>query len=315
MKVALLSGWHVHAKEYGEGIGKAGGKLALVWDDDIKRGEQLAKELSVPFEQSLDIVLKNSEIEGVIVTTSTKDHVDIITKAANAKKHIFTEKVLAATVDECKEIKRALDMHNVKFCISLPHRTFKANLYIKSLIDNNSLGDVTYLRIRNAHGGSVQKWLPARFYNKDEACGGAMMDLGAHPMYLIRWFLGRPISVTSQFTEVSGNAIDDNCVSTFAYKNGAIAVSETGFVSPSSRYIVEVYGTKASVIATDGDVQLFNDGKWIKPDMSSLEDAPNALSTWVSGSIEFDYSAAQELSEMMEMAYKAHEKRLQYRFS
>ena len=42
-----------------------------------------------------------------------------------------------------------------------------------------------------------------------------MMDLGAHPMYTLNWFMGEPKTVTSQFTNVTPRAVEDNAVSVF----------------------------------------------------------------------------------------------------
>jgi predicted dehydrogenase len=314
-RAALISGWHVHAHEYGVKIGEIdGAELACVWDDDAERGKSLAEKLNVPFEPSYEAILADSSIHGVMINTATNEHVKFITAAANAGKHIFTEKVLACTVAECREIKEAVDRANgqsgVRFCISLPHRTMPRNLFVKKVIEDNELGTVTYLRVRNAHGGAVQDWLPSRFYDNAEAGGGAMMDLGAHPMYLIRWLMGRPQSVASVYTEHMKKGTDDNCVSVFAYENGAVAVSETGFVSPFSPFLMEVYGTEGSLIVNNNEVTLFKERErekgWITADLSGTAELPNALAQWVSGDIIFDYEAAEGLSEMMELAYAAY---------
>jgi len=309
--VALLGCWHVHAKDYAQEIGRvAGAKLAAVWDNDPARGGQLAAQFNVPFVPNLEAVLADRSIDGVIITTETTAHVEIITKAADAGKHVFTEKVLAPTVAECRQIKAALDRNRVRFCVSLPQRTFKHNLFAKKTLDSGVLGKLTYLRIRNAHGGAIAGWLPDRFYNNAEAGGGAMLDLGAHPMYLIRWLLGRPQSVVSAFTELANKGTDDNCVSVFTYKDGVVAVSETSFVSPFSPFTLEAYGTTGTLliqrIGSTLQIKLHTNGTWSDADASNESDIPSALTQWTTGNILFDYAAAEALTEMMEHAYLAH---------
>lgn len=75
-----------------------------------------------------------------------------------------------------------------------------------------------------------------------------MMDLGAHPMYTLHWFLGEPKSIVSQFTKVTGRAVEDNAVSVIEFENGTIGVSETGFVTNGIPYVMEMQGTKGGLM-------------------------------------------------------------------
>lgn len=79
-----------------------------------------------------------------------------------------------------------------------------------------------------------------------------MIDLGAHGMYLIDWFLGLPKKYASAFTvwdhnEKNKSGLEDNATTVMTYEDGAIAVNETGFVSFAEPVIFEVNGDKGSV--------------------------------------------------------------------
>ena len=88
------------------------------------------------------------------------------------------------------------------------------------------LGSVTTLRVRVAHGGATDNWLPAHFYDAVQCGGGAMMDLGAHVMYLTRWFLGRPVRAVALFNKFTDHAVEDNAVTVFEFPGRAIAMAE-----------------------------------------------------------------------------------------
>ena len=75
-----------------------------------------------------------------------------------------------------------------------------------------------------------------------------MMDLGAHPMYTLHWFLGEPKSIVSQFTEVTHRGVEDNAVSVIEFEGGAIGVSETGFVTNGIPYVLEMNGTEGGLM-------------------------------------------------------------------
>ena len=108
-----------------------------------------------------------------------------------------------------------------------------------------------FVLVRNVHGGSVQNWLPNTFYDAEQCGGGAMIDLGAHPMYTLPWLLGKPITVQSLFSNVTDRGVEDNAVSLIEFDQGAIGVSETGFVSVDNPYTLEISGTQGCLYIRD----------------------------------------------------------------
>lgn len=249
MNIAVLGAWHVHTMEYAKAIqDNPGSTLTCLWDDNAERGRETAEKLGVPFQPDLDAVLSDPSIQGVSVTTATSEHPRVLIAAAKAGKHIFTEKVLAFTNPEAEEIAKAVKESGITFTISYPHKTRPTLKAAKEILDSGKLGQVTYARVRNVHDGSSAGWLPPHFYNAAETGGGAMMDLGAHPMYTLAWLMGEPKSVVSTFTTVTGKPVEDNAVSVLEFENGAIGVSETGFVSTGIPYVLELSGTKGSLM-------------------------------------------------------------------
>lgn len=327
LKVAMLSGWHVHAREYANQIKNTKNvELTAVWDENPQRGSKWAKELGVPFENDLIKCLERQDVDAVAVSSPTNMHKDIMVSAANAGKHIFTEKVMALNVKECKAIYEAVKETGVKFCISFPHRTLPQNLFVKMAVEQKLIGEVTLLRVRNAHNGAVANWLPAHFYDVVQCGGGAMMDLGAHPMYLSRWLLGKPKRLTAMFNSFTGKEVEDNAVATIEFENNAIAIVETGFVSTHSPFSLELYGTDGSVFVggPQGQVQIRSNAiasdiqGWIRPDKLPAP-LPSAIDQWVNGilhnePIHFGIEEGTQLTELMQAAYMSHRERCEINF-
>ena len=91
--LALIGAWHVHTIGFVEEALKTGmAQLNVVWDDDQERGKAFARQFDVRFEADLDKVLKRKDVDAVIVECATTKHKDVIIKAANEKKHIFSDK-------------------------------------------------------------------------------------------------------------------------------------------------------------------------------------------------------------------------------
>src|SRR5215208_4950515 len=115
IRLAVLSFWHVHAKDYSKQAAEhANTEIAAIWDDLPERGRAAAQQWGAQFEASLPALLARDDIDGVVVVTPTNEHLDVMTSAARAGKHIFTEKVLASTLREANQILAAVEQAGVK---------------------------------------------------------------------------------------------------------------------------------------------------------------------------------------------------------
>lgn len=266
----------MHADDYAkEALENLDIQIKKVWDDNVERGEQWAKELDVPFEENIDKVMKDDDIDAIIVTTSTNLHTEILLKACQHNKHIFTEKVLALSVKESEEIWKAKLKYNVQLMVSLPRLTEKEFLCAEEAVEKGWLGNLTMIRCRLAHDGAVIpdgeefEWLPDRFYDKQRAGGGALVDLGAHPIYLTNRLMGKSISVYAHLQSISDQyEVDDSAVVTVEYESGALGIIETSFLSHGSPFQLQLYGTEGTLLAEDGKVKIkrkqYQDDKWLE---------------------------------------------------
>ncbi|WP_372010118.1 Gfo/Idh/MocA family protein [Paenibacillus chitinolyticus] len=262
LKVALLSFWHVHALDYEKDANQhPGTQVTAIWDEDPARGRKEAENRGIPFYENLAELLADDEIDGIIVTTPTHLHRDVMVAAAKAGKHIFTEKVVAATKKESDEIMDAVREAGVVMTVSLPRLNAPYTLAIRDILEQGVLGKLTLVRTRLSHNGGLSReegggWLPERFFDESAAQGGAMIDLGCHPMYLTRLFLGMPESLTANYGSVTGRSAEDNAVSVLRYPNGALGIVEAGFVNSHSPFVIEIHGTQGTLLYSQHDDKL-----------------------------------------------------------
>lgn len=314
----MLGKWHVHAPGYAKEAAKYGGTCKAVWDPDKAVADAWAKELDCDAYEDLDALLARDDIDCVIIGTPTSMHYEVIMKVIAAGKHIFTEKTLAPTVKECEEIAAAIREKGLLFEISYPQRTWPSVLYAKQIIESGVLGKISIGRFRNAHGGASANWLPAYWYEKKDACGGAMMDLGCHPMYIAAYLFGMPARISSMYNTLTDRPVDDNAVNTIEFRNKVIAIVETSFVSPVSPWAFEIYGTDGYLCATDQHVSIstaetrkYTNGMVPVTNLPKPLDAPlNNFIKAVDGKaeIQFGLDDAIDLARLLENAYISHEK-------
>lgn len=312
LNAALVGAWHVHFDQYAaEFSARPDCRVTALWDDNPVRGAACAQTYGCPFVPDYDALLARPDVDAVIVCSATSQHTTLIGKAARAGKHIFTEKVLAFTYEEARQLAEDIRRSGVCFCISFPWLCRDFVQAAKRAIDSGALGDITYARIRNCHNGAIAGWLPAHFYDPATCGGGAMMDLGAHSMYLLDTFLGLPETVTSVFTHVTGKPVEDNAVSLLTYANGAVGAAETGFTAQNDPYRIELCGTKGTFLSggPDGATVLNTDGTFRPAELPVP--LPGPIDQWVDGILHGgpilgDIAAAVRLSQLMETAYRAH---------
>jgi len=314
MKVAICGVWHVHAGGYAK-TAKENAEVIGVWEADSERKAKFAENHEIPVFDTLEDLLA-SDAEGVIVCASTDIHADVMVKIADAGKHIFTEKVLTLTDEEADKVAEAVKRNNVKFVISYPWKKNPGVITLKNMVDAGEIGVINFFRFRNCHGGSASNWLPKHFYNAKECGGGAMIDLGAHGMYLTDWFCGVPVSYKSVFTNacinedanaLNSDRVEDNAVTVMGFENGCIAINETGFVSKNYPCVLEIGGSA-------GSLMWYGDNTIIKRSEAGLEEIKvdesvatiSPLRQFLSDNILPGYGIeeAKRLTHMMVEAYK-----------
>ncbi len=314
MKVAIYGVWHVHAGGYTRKAMEMGEVVGFYEPDDTL-AENFKNEFNLPRFSSSEELL-SSEAEGVIVCSASNEHASDMVKIANAGKHIFTEKVLALTEAECDMIEEAVSKNGVKFVISLFQKYIGSRIAVKNVAESGELGKINYMRFRNCHAGSLEGWLPAHFYNKEQCGGGAMIDLGAHGMYLVNWILGMPISAKSVFTLACENEdaenknidkVEDNAVTVMSFSDGAIAINETGFVSTNSPTVLEVCGENGYVRMEGNNVikcTKQTEGRIVSVPVAQSLSEP--IEQFLSGNIlsGCGMDEAKALTHMMVMAYE-----------
>ncbi|GGA02072.1 dehydrogenase [Paenibacillus marchantiophytorum] len=331
IRVAILSYWHVHAKDYARMAAEhPQTEIAALWDENPQRGRQKAEELGVPFYEVLPELLANPDIDGVIVVTPTTQHREVLIAAAAAGKHIFTEKVVATTTKACNEILAAVETAGIKLVVSLPRLYTGFTQAAQRLIQGGDLGTVTTVRIRLAHNGALPTdaspngSLPAHFFDPLESGGGAMIDLGCHPMYLARLFLGLPERVSAGYGSITGRQVEDSAVTIMHYANGALGIVEAGFVNSYSQFNIEVQGTEGSLLYDRSDNKLLmrksgGPAEW--QEVTEMPEAvPTAFEMWVShiqqGTIATENIAvARDLTRLMEASNLSAQSGAAYRLS
>lgn len=256
LKVGFISTWHVHSGGYAKELLDSGKvEIVALWDQDVARGKAWAEKFSVVFEPDYDKFLA-LDFSAVICNAPTTMHPELLHKAVSAGKHVFTEKLLATNTADCQKLCNAIDRSGITFTISLPLRGSSPMLYAKTLVEKGTLGRVTGARMRRSHNGLSAGWLPEYWFDTAMTGGGAMMDLGAHPVYMLSFLFGMPKRLSGLASNPYGTTSDENAIAVAEFEGGVIGTCETAFVTSGVPDLLEIYGTEGSLFINGETVKL-----------------------------------------------------------
>ncbi|WP_347835642.1 Gfo/Idh/MocA family oxidoreductase [Gracilibacillus sp. JCM 18860] len=113
---------------------------------------------------------------------------------------------------------------------------------------------------------------------------GALIDLGAHPIYLTNRLAGPARSLSAMLQSTSDQYdVDDNSVVLVEYESGAIGILETSFLSSGSPFQLELYGTEGTLLVEEQSVRLKTDTDWV--DVTDTVYEPMPMEQWCMPSI------------------------------
>jgi myo-inositol 2-dehydrogenase/D-chiro-inositol 1-dehydrogenase len=197
-------------------------------------------------------ILADTEIDAVLICSSTNTHSPISVEAIKAGKHVFCEKPIDHDVDKIKEVIEALKDSKVKYQVGF-NRRFDHNFEaVKNAVVAGKIGEPHIIKVT-----SRDPEPPSAEYAA--VSGGMFLDMTIHDFDMVRFLAGcdaEEIYVQSAVLvdPAIGEAGDvDTAVITIKMENGAIAVID------NSRKAVYGYDQRAEVFGSKGMVATAND--------------------------------------------------------
>lgn len=163
--------------------------LSIICDIDKERMVKFAQEFNCEVEGDWRKVVKNQNIQAIMIATTNK-WLSIIAAAAILEgKHVLIEKPGSKNLKELEKITSAYKKKKVVLMFGYNHRYHSAIILAKKLVDSKKYGKVLFIRAKYGHGGRLGYEKEWRF-NKEIAGGGELLDQGAHLIDLVNYFSG-----------------------------------------------------------------------------------------------------------------------------
>lgn len=218
------------AKRHSELLGNGqieGATLVSVCDLVANKAEAIAAPFGVPWFTDMHEMMKQTELDVVVILTESGLHSEHVIALAPYGKHVVVEKPMALTLEGADAMIRACDQHGVRLFVVKQNRFNVPVLKLREALEAGRFGKLTLGTVR------VRWCRPQRYYDQDAwrgtwaLDGGVLTNQASHHVDLLEWMMGDVESVFAKATTALADIeTEDTAVVILKFKSGAVGVIE-----------------------------------------------------------------------------------------
>lgn len=210
--------------------------------------------------KDLSDLLKQVKPAVVLAYNPTDEHLQVAELCMPLKVPVMVEKPLAINKEQATRIAELAKEHQTLFLTNYETTWYKSNQYLKALVDEQAIGAITKMMVKDGHQGPKEIGCSADFLRwlTDPAKngGGALMDFGCYGANLMTWLKKgeRPKAVTAITKQLKPNIypkVDDDATILLEYEDGSTGIIQASWSWPYSVKDLQVYGAAGQWHAVD----------------------------------------------------------------
>ncbi len=205
-------------------------------------------------------VINDTSIQAVVVATPVSTHFPLGKAVLESGKHLFIEKPMAASADECRQLVNIAKTKNLQVMVGHTFLFVPAVRMIKDLIRDGELGDIYYVNIQRVNLGIFQKDV------------NVVWDLVPHDVAMLNYlFDSTPtrVSATGQCFVQREKELEDVAFVTLEYPQGQMAHLHVSWLDPNKIRNATFVGSKKMVVYDDvamtDKIRIFDKGVDVMP--------------------------------------------------
>ena len=241
-----------HAKNVAFRIPNA--ELTAMCDLNNEKLEEVKNEWNIKYTYNdFNEMIKNEELDAIVISSPSGLHTEQIANALEAGLHVFCEKPLGTTVEECKVAEAAVEKHADKvFMLGFMRRYDPSYAYAKEKIANGEIGTPILFR---GYSQDPESCIEGAIAYAGHS-GGQFIDMAVHDIDLVRWMMGsEPKSIFAiggcyahpEFAEYNDG---DNVGALMHLESQAMAFIFAGRTAPHG------YNVETEIIGTEGILRI-----------------------------------------------------------
>ncbi len=223
-------------------------EVICVSDLQEELAKNLAKNLGTNYTTDYHELLDNDNIHAVLIASPPFLHAQMAVDAANTGKHVFSEKPMAPTLEDCDAMITAASANGVKLTIGLVCRYHATHSKVREIVHSGELGTPVNMMVHRIggpwRGGHRTPWRLERAKS-----GGSLMEINAHEIDFMRWTCGDVASVYAAGGQYVQEDTDypDVVLASLNFENGAVGLLHSSHAAAVGRYGGRVDCEKGSI--------------------------------------------------------------------
>jgi predicted dehydrogenase len=199
-------------------------KLAGIYDILPERCD-VAKQKGINVYPSFDEMIKDKNVDIVVVAVPNNSHKELVIKALKAGKNVVCEKPVEMSVKALDEMIDAAKKAGKVFSVHQNRRFDSDFLGIKSIVESKEIGDLINLESR-VHGS---RGIPSDWRGIKQCGGGMILDWGVHLIdQVLQIIKEKIVGVFCYTTHITNNEVEDGFKLTLFFESGKTAYIEVG---------------------------------------------------------------------------------------
>jgi predicted dehydrogenase len=220
--------------------------LAACYTRDAQRRAEFARQYGCAPAESLEALLADPSVEGMILTTPNDTHFALCRQAAVAGKHVFVEKPIANTNADAAAMVAACRAAGVRLAVGHSARRLGAARKLGQLIGDGTLGDVSLIEANFSNDRALELTPDRWRYYREKSPGGPLIQLAIHHVDTLQGLFGPIESVTASLRRLYTQAeTDDVALLICGFARGPLAYIGSSW-STAGVYGINVYGTRGA---------------------------------------------------------------------
>jgi predicted dehydrogenase len=220
-------------------------KIVAGYTRSEEKRQAFAREMAVPAVPDLKTMLADPAIKGVILTVPNEQHLPLAREVAMAKKHVYTEKPIAATLEDGLEIEALESRYGVTVTVGHSARLLAGITKIREAIDAGELGRVAFIEANFSNERALELTPATWRWYKNRAPGGPLSQLAIHQFDILHFLGGEIVEASSVASKLSpvGAEVDDQSMTLLKFADGKIGYVGSCWTSPGV-FAVRVFGSQ-----------------------------------------------------------------------
>ena len=180
--------------------------------------------------ETFDKLANDDTVDVIYIVLPNGMHCEYVKRAAKTGKHVFCEKPMANTADECREMIAACEAANVALGVAYRCQFEPHHKKCIELARNKTFGEMKFINAGFGFKiGDPKQWR----LNKELAGGGALMDVGIYALNACRYLTGEePIEIVAQEIKtdpVKFAQVDESINWSMKFPSGVLASCSTSY--------------------------------------------------------------------------------------